>query len=305
MGNYLDISYPGIDIEQRTEYSKIKIDSIYGMEYISLLEKDINIQRSKEFNDIYKKEGDKITEVDVEKINELGTTYLFIPKVEEIYGNNASLNIDTAYIPYGMKDFNLLFKESEIYTIYIPKDITQIHQFAFKGCKNLETVIIDTAIKRINNETFAEDIHLKYIELPDTIRCIGVRAFKDCKNLNTIKLPEDLRYIENEAFSGCEINKLILPNKLLYINERAFEESKIKTLYIPSSVVHIGKEAFKYSDIEILTIGNSQNTKIREDAFNQSKLKKIILNNSTEKIQEEYKEKFPNIEIEKEYEIER
>ena len=76
-------------------------------------------------------------------------------------------------------------------------------------------------------------------------------------------------------------------------------------MYIPSSVTNIGKEAFKYSDIEILTIGNSQNTKIQEDAFNQSKLKKIILNNSTEKIQEEYKEKFPNIEIEKEYEIER
>ena len=59
MGNYLDISYPGIDIEQRTEYSKMKIDSIYGMEYISLLNKDINMQKSKEFNDIYKKEGKK------------------------------------------------------------------------------------------------------------------------------------------------------------------------------------------------------------------------------------------------------
>jgi hypothetical protein len=99
------------------------------------------------------------------------------------------------------------------------KDVsgTEIPQYCFYGCENLETIIIPTGVEKI-----------------------GTGAFYDCKNLTTITIPNTVNTISSVAFKGCTglsqntMDKIALkipPSKPAYIEHESPDAYEKRTKY--------------------------------------------------------------------------
>ena len=115
---------------------------------------------------------------------------------------------------------------------------------AFRGCENLEEVILPNGITRIDG--FDGCKKLSNIVIPESVVVIGERAFKDCISLERIVLPSHLIRIEKSAFSGCiKLVEIVMPNSIEVIDDCAFKGCKALTLInISEGVKKIGSEAF-------------------------------------------------------------
>ena len=72
----------------------------------------------------------------------------------------------------------------------IPSSLQTIAEKAFYGCTALETVIIESGVKRIESQAFASTA-LSSIELPSTITYIATDAFRWCPNLTNITVHQN------------------------------------------------------------------------------------------------------------------
>ncbi|MBO4561497.1 MAG: leucine-rich repeat domain-containing protein [Bacteroidaceae bacterium] len=101
--------------------------------------------------------------------------------------------------------------------------VAGINSAAFRGCENLNQVII-----------------------PNSVKEIGLNAFQDCKNLDVIGLPEGINVIGDYAFSGCaKLTRISLPKSLTGLNDGTFKGcSNLWCVFIPKSVSRLQKEVF-------------------------------------------------------------
>ena len=77
-------------------------------------------------------------------------------------------------------------------TTVIPESVTEIHDFAFNGCRDLTSV-----------------------EIPDSVSKIGGWAFNGCRDLTSVEIPDSVEWIGPCAFSGTpwERNRRKEPTK--------------------------------------------------------------------------------------------
>ncbi|MCR5607114.1 MAG: leucine-rich repeat domain-containing protein [Treponema sp.] len=89
-------------------------------------------------------------------------------------------------------------------------DVVGIKKGAFKGCKKITYVSIDSdsAITSIPNNAFEGCTKLKKVELEnETLKTIGKNAFKNCKNLSSISIEStdlSLKNIKTDAFKNTK-----------------------------------------------------------------------------------------------------
>ena len=121
-------------------------------------------------------------------------------------------------------------KCSNLYSgdIVIPEEyngmpVTEIGNFAFNYCKNLESVM-----------------------MPDSVLNIGDGAFLECESLRSVTISENLRYITNYMFSGCHsLTSIMIPDSVKGVGSFAFEECEsLSSITIPEQVDEIGLCAF-------------------------------------------------------------
>ena len=82
------------------------------------------------------------------------------------------------------KDY--LAHNSDLISIDIPSNIKSIGKYAFRNCKNLETVAISNGVTTI-----------------------GYEAFKNCSSLTSVTIPNSLTSIGDEVLYGCSSLKFI------------------------------------------------------------------------------------------------
>ncbi len=76
---------------------------------------------------------------------------------------------------------SLAFSNTGITELSIKGDECEIHESAFKGCQNLESVRIEEGVKSV-----------------------GMNAFLDCPELRTIYISKTVKEIDKLAFNGCD-----------------------------------------------------------------------------------------------------
>ncbi len=183
------------------------------------------------------------------------------------------------------------FKDMNIRSVVLPKNLVAINDNAFNNCGRLESVYIYDVVKNINPGAFYGCNKLNDLHMSANVKLIGERAFFNCAidtlifgdslktigyeafhgngNLRIISLGDGIETLGPGAFSGCtSLEYVDFGNHLVDINHGAFDGCyNLKTVFIPNSVTRIGYEAFRRcNSIDTLFIGHKVEY-IEERAF--------------------------------------
>lgn len=178
--------------------------------------------------------------------------------------------------------FNLDDSAERVKKIIVEEGITEFQDFAFQGCKNVESIDIPDSVIHIDVQAFAGCESLKSIKIPDNLTTnssfIVNSWFDCCKNLNNIVIGENNKYL------SCEDNIIFNKDKTKII---WYNPNKIDTMYIiPDGVSIIESSAFGGAH-NLTEIQISRNvTTIGMGAFYDCiGLKKIIIPNNVTNIE--------------------
>lgn len=157
----------------------------------------------------------------------------------------------------------------EIPAIYNGKPVTRIDEWAFRGCANLNDVVIPEGVSALGNGAFIDCVNLRRVTLPDSIKSIGDGAFCRCSSLAKISIPDGVTGIGESAFSQCSsLVEVVLPNSVKNLGVDAFSRcSRLTDITFPNQIKTI--PAFALSKCESLTDVAIPNgvTVIDDDAF--------------------------------------
>ena len=194
---------------------------------------------------------------------------------------------DEFIVPNGAEKIKSSFDCSALKTIQLPASLIEIDSVAFRDCKNLERIYVDsensnyssegnclidlTAHKLIlgcKNSVIPRNAELtsigdyafscsgiKKLEIPEGVKQIGRNAF--CESaIESVSLPASLEEIGYRAFSEtAELTGLKLPRALVRIESYAFYKSAISSLQMPESLEYLGDSAFKdCTNLVIVTV---------------------------------------------------
>ena len=117
----------------------------------------------------------------------------------------------------------------------------------------IQSVSIEGSVTNIGNYAFSFCENLESVSFLSTLQTIGANAFADCTTLTEADLSATQAVsIGNYAFSGCSaLQRIVFPaepaNTYLSIGERAFLYcSALESVTIPARVNNIGKWAFRW-----------------------------------------------------------
>ena len=196
------------------------------------------------------------------------------------------------------------FQGSTITSIYVPKGVTKIGQWAFYDCYRLISATIPDSVTEIADSAFSECDRLEKFNgkiaskdgrclilngeirafapyglteytIPDGVTMIGRAIFSGCSNLTSVTVPDSLTKIGSWVFSECD--NLVKFNgkfaskdgRCLIINNvlYGFARYGISEYEIPDGVTKIGTTVFEGCDnLKSVTIPDSV-TEIESEAF--------------------------------------
>ena len=158
----------------------------------------------------------------------------------------------------------------------------------FNG-SNIKSVVIENDITDIGSYTFSNCAYLTSVTIPDTITAISPYSFKACTSLTSIIIPDSITTIGEGAFSDCtHLENIITTDSIIRIFDGAF----YNTAYYNNDsnwkddVLYIGNYLIKAKNSLLGTYKVKENTIcIAYYAFsNCQKLKNIIIANSVKNI---------------------
>lgn len=142
---------------------------------------------------------------------------------------------------------------ASIKSIKVGKGITDLGDWVFSFCENLEDVSLSCSTRIIPWGCFHACEKLQQIEIPSSVKIIGTYCFEDCYSLQTVKLPYGIKEIGDSAFMGCRnLVNINFPESIVNIDEYSFAHCpNLKHIRIPRSTAYISKKAFFNSGVNI------------------------------------------------------
>ena len=184
--------------------------------------------------------------------------------------------------------YELILNETVLKDINIPNGTTEINDWAFASCDNLQSATIPNSVTNIGSNAFQYCLKLTSITIPNSVTSIGNSAFSGCGNLTSITIPNSVTSIGNSAFSGCgNLTSITIPNSVTSIEPRVFYQCGLTSITIPNSVTNIKSNAFyNCRNLTSITIPNGV-TNIGYGAFQYcNNLTSITIPNSVTSIED-------------------
>lgn len=110
-----------------------------------------------------------------------------------------------------------------------------------------EHVVIPREVTEIGDYAFYGASQLKSLRIPDTVREMGDNVFYDCENLEEVILPDSLSYIGSAMFSRCaSLKRVVFPDVLTWLPRITFFQCEsLVSVHLPSSLERIGRACFE------------------------------------------------------------
>lgn len=168
----------------------------------------------------------------------------------------------------------------------LQEGITEIADYAFEGCDELEFLLLSDTVEKIGKYAFANLPNLKYVYLlSSNLKVIDDYAFYGVQ-ASDVHIPETLEYIGDYAMYGMNVIEMLSPNTTLGINAIKHEYDKnlvendmqitngVLVKYIgedthidiPVGVTQINTNAFMLSNAQTITLPDGL-TYIGKNAF--------------------------------------
>lgn len=138
------------------------------------------------------------------------------------------------------------FFRTNITSVKIPSNITEIGTVAFYSCAELKSVDIAYGVTKIGNGAFLRCQKLEEITIPDSVTEIGTMAFYFCKNLKAVKLSNNLKNLKSQAFRQCEsLTEISIPDGVTEIGSTMFANcTNLKSVVLVKNLTYISSSAF-------------------------------------------------------------
>ncbi len=160
-------------------------------------------------------------------------------------------------------DLGTVFEENNTITTFEELQyftgLSEIGEYAFNYCTELQNVVLPNTIERIGEHAFAGCEKLCDVIFPETLEVIESNAFSFCELIKTIRIPKNVSYIDHTAFYFyCGFTEMVVDEDNQYYcaqNDVLFDKSMTKlicyppakpdTYYsVPDGVATIGECAF-------------------------------------------------------------
>ena len=135
---------------------------------------------------------------------------------------------------------NRAFSDCGLTSVSLP-NVTTIGEWAFDGCKLLESVSLPLATT-IGDSVFYQCGSLTSVSFPNATT-IGDSAFYQCGSLTSVSFP-NATTIGRDAFDGCPLTEISLPNARTIGDLAFFKCSSLASVSLPN-VTEIGNDAFR------------------------------------------------------------
>lgn len=225
---------------------------------------------------------DKLTTIDLPE-NELYTI--------AGYEFNFCKGLTTINIPSNVTQITGFNGCTSLTSISIPKQITEFGEFAFAGCSNLSSIVVEEdnpvydsrdncnavietasntiiigckntifspSITGIGNSAFYGRSNLVSLDIPNTINSIGKDAFQECTGLKDLYLPESIISIGKNAFNGCSgLTTIMIPSSLKDITSVFTNCTNLSSINIPDGVEIINDAFTGCSNLSSVSFTNS------------------------------------------------
>lgn len=152
------------------------------------------------------------------------------------------------------------FDGSAITSVVIPETITQIGQYAFRNCKNLDNVVIPDSVTTIGDSAFYACSNLRNVTIGKGLNYVGWDGFDECNALENVYISDLAKYCaidfnggfsgpmwkaENLYLNGNLVRDLVIPEGVTVIECGAFENAKcLRSVTFPVSLQRIDSWAF-------------------------------------------------------------
>lgn len=103
---------------------------------------------------------------------------------------------------YNSKDAWLNYKD-DITGVVIADGVENIGNYAFAGCKNLQSADIPTGVTGIGVGAFSDCAALRRAAIPAGVTSIARSTFYNCASLTNVSIPASVTSISGYAFYGC------------------------------------------------------------------------------------------------------
>ena len=168
-------------------------------------------------------------------------------------------------------------------------NVTAIGDWAFNGCKNLESITIGNNVTTIGSYAFNGCSKLTSLNLPNSLTEIGFCAFTYCTALSEISIPNSVVSIKANAFAGCSsISTIKMSENVNYIGDFAFQDCmRLKTISLPDKLSEICRDVFNGCIcLESIAIPDHVTSIGYKAFYGCIRLKSVILGNEVTQIGE-------------------
>ena len=130
------------------------------------------------------------------------------------------------------------YRNPDLTSVTIPRNVTEIEGVAFKGCRRLKVFSVaagNTCYKSVRGLLLSKDGKtlvavpggLKRVVIPSGVECIGKEAFFECEQLVSVTISDSVTRIEHGAFWRCRrLKDVKIPASVTSVGERAFLECR-------------------------------------------------------------------------------
>ena len=149
----------------------------------------------------------------------------------------------------------------DLTSVMIPNSVTSIGLGAFEYCSGLENIYVDpenTNYSSIDGILYSKDATSiikvpatkNNVTIPNSVTSIGDDAFSGCSGLTSVTIGNSVTSIGWGAFYGCRgLTSVAIPNSVTSIGNYAFEGCRdLSSVTIPNSVTYIGWGVFDNCD---------------------------------------------------------
>ena len=176
---------------------------------------------------------DVIPEGVFQNCTRLGPVLVIPDKITAIYGNT--------------------FKDcTSLDSVYIGKNVSEIHYAGFYGCTNIRYVAFNKGLKVVGHRAFENCSSLSELSLPYSVTTIDDNAFEDCISLKEIRIPSMTKRIGFYSFYGCDDvdNVYVYTVEPIDIEQSAFNFKSSPCLNVPKTSVELYVYNTQWSQFE-------------------------------------------------------